>query len=61
MLSAPSYVMWLLSTVLAALVIALKYFSINIPVLTDIVAGKTFEVLLVAFALLWIATVIRRL
>ncbi len=58
-LSRPTFAVWLLSTILAALVIALKYFGVSVPVLTDIVAGNHFEVLLVAFVLLWAGTVFK--
>lgn len=58
-LSRPTFAIWLLSTVLVALVVALKYFAIAIPVVTPIVSGHLFEVLLVSFVLLWAGTVFR--
>ena len=61
MLTRPSYVMWMLSTTIAAVVLLMTYASIKIPVLTDIAAGKSFEFMLLAFILLWLGTVFRRL
>jgi predicted neutral ceramidase superfamily lipid hydrolase len=58
-LSRPTFAIWLLSTVLVALVVALKYFAVSIPVVTPIVSGHLFEVLLVSFVLLWAGTVFR--
>ncbi|MFV0366925.1 MAG: hypothetical protein ACK5KM_00550 [Hyphomicrobiaceae bacterium] len=60
-LSRPTFVIWLLSTILVALVIALKYFAISIPVLSPIINGNLFEVLLVSFILLWAGTVFKGL
>jgi len=58
-LSRPTYAIWVLSTILVGLVVALKYFSVSIPVVSPIVSGNLFEVLLVAFALLWAGTVFK--
>ena len=57
MLSRPTFVIWLLSTVLAAVVVLMVYAGITVPVLSPIVAGHTFEVLLVAYVILWLGTV----
>ncbi|MFT5511051.1 MAG: hypothetical protein ACI89J_004151 [Hyphomicrobiaceae bacterium] len=61
MLSRPSYVVWIISTVIAAVIILMKYAGIQIPMLSDIVSGKSFEFLLLAFILLWLGTIIRRM
>ena len=61
MISRPSFVVWIISTVIAAVIILMKYASIQIPVLSDIVSGKSFEFMLLAFILLWLGTVLRRL
>ena len=61
MLSRPSYVVWIISTVIAAVIILMKYASIQIPMLSDIVSGKSFEFLLLAFILLWLGTIFRRM
>ncbi|MGD9667738.1 MAG: hypothetical protein AB7U75_01640 [Hyphomicrobiaceae bacterium] len=58
-LSPPTFAVWLLSTLLVALVVALKYFAISIPVLSPIISGHLFEVLLVSFGLLWAGTVFK--
>lgn len=60
-LSAPSFVIFILSLILAALVILSRYFGVDVPVLTDIVSGKHFEVLLVAYVLLFLGVIIRRM
>lgn len=57
MLSRPTFALWFVSTVLAAVVVLLVYAGVTIPVLSDIVAGRTFEVLLVAYVILWLGTV----
>ncbi|MBO6549088.1 MAG: hypothetical protein JJ964_05655 [Rhizobiales bacterium] len=59
--SAPSFVTFIISFILAALVIASKYFGVQIPVLTDIVRGNYFEVLLVAYVLLLLGVIFRRM
>mgnify|MGYP001823814754 FL=1 len=58
-LSRPTFFIWALSTILAVLVVALKYFSVEVPVLIPIVSGHLFEALLVSFVLLWAGTVFR--
>jgi hypothetical protein len=57
MLSRPTFAIWLISTILAAVVILMTYGGITVPVLSDVVAGKTFEVLLLSYILLWLGTV----
>ena len=57
MLSRPTFALWFVSTVLAAVVVLLVYAGVTIPVLSDIVAVRTFEVLLVAYVILWLGTV----
>jgi hypothetical protein len=52
-LSTPSFGIYLTSTVLVALIILARYFSIDVPILTPIVAGHPFEVTLVAWAILF--------
>lgn len=58
-MSAPTFAIWLLSTILAAIVILMTYAGVTIPVASDIVAGRTFETLLLAYVLLWFGTVFR--
>jgi hypothetical protein len=58
MLSRPTFAIWLISTILALVVILMTYAGIVIPVLSPIVAGNTFEVLLLAYILLWLGTVL---
>jgi len=58
-LSAPSRLIFLLSVILVALVILSKYFGVEIPVLTTIVARSPFEILLVAWALLFLGVTFR--
>ena len=57
MLSRPTFVIWFLSTVLAAVVVLMTYAGVVVPVLSPIVAGHTFEVLLIAYVILWLGTV----
>lgn len=60
-LSAPSYGLFLVSFILALLVILIKYFGITVPVVGDIVRKSMFEVMLVSYVLLFIGVVFRRL
>ncbi|MFQ5626386.1 MAG: hypothetical protein ACE5FM_07010 [Methyloligellaceae bacterium] len=60
-LTPPSFPIFLISLIMVILVIAAKYFGVAIPVLTPIVQRSMFEVLLVAYALLFIGVVFRRL
>ena len=53
----PTFALWFVSTLLAAVVILMTYAGITVPVLSDIVAGRTFEVLLLAYIILWLSTV----
>lgn len=55
-LSGPTFVIWALSTTLAVLVVALRYFSAETPVQTLLVSERLFEALFVSFALLWAGT-----
>jgi hypothetical protein len=57
MLSRPTFVVWFLSTILAGVVVLMTYAGVTVPVLSPIVAGHTFEVLLVAYVILWLGTV----
>ncbi len=57
MLSRPTFALWFVSTVLAAVVVLMVYAGITVPVLSPIVAGHTFEVLLLAYVILWLGTV----
>lgn len=52
-LSTPSFGIYLASTVLVALIVMARYFSIDVPILTPIVAGHPFEVTLVAWTILF--------
>jgi len=54
-LSTPSFGMFAASTILVALIILSRYFAIDIPILTPIVADRPFEVTLVAWGLLFAA------
>jgi hypothetical protein len=58
MLSRPTFVIWFISTLLAVVVVLMTYAGVTIPVISPIVAGNTFEVLLVAYVLLWLGTVV---
>ncbi|NJM34074.1 MAG: hypothetical protein HC850_04420 [Rhodomicrobium sp.] len=58
MLSRPTFVIWLISTLLAAVVILMTYAGVAIPVISPIVAGHGFETLLIAYILLWLGTVV---
>ncbi len=60
-LTAPTFPIFLISLIMVILVIASKYFGVSIPVLTPIVNKSMFEVLLVAYALLFVGVVFRRL
>ena len=58
-MSRPTFAIWLISTILAAVVILMTYFGVTIPIISPIVAGHGFETLLIAYALLWIGVVFR--
>jgi hypothetical protein len=52
-LSAPSFGMFAISTLLVLLIILAKYFNIDVPILTPIVEGHPFEITLIAWAMLF--------
>jgi len=56
-MSRPTFAIWLISTVLAVVVVLMVYAGVFVPVLSPIVSGNTFEVLLLAYILLWVGTV----
>jgi hypothetical protein len=58
MLSRPTFAIWLISTIIAAVVILMNYAGIAVPVLSPIIAGHSFEALLIAYVLLWLGTVV---
>jgi len=60
-LRTPSYATFLISFILAALVILSKYFGISVPILTDIVRGNYLEIMLVAYILLFLGVVTEKL
>jgi hypothetical protein len=55
--SRPSFGIWLISTLIAAVVILMNYAGVAVPVISPIIAGHSFEALLIAYLLLWIGTV----
>lgn len=61
MLSAPTFPIWLLSTVLIVLAIAAKYFGVAalVPTAGPYVSQHLFETILVGYALLWVGTVFK--
>jgi hypothetical protein len=52
-LSAPSFGMFAISTLLVVLIILARYFNIDVPILTPIVIGHPFEITLIAWAMLF--------
>jgi hypothetical protein len=58
MLSRPTFLIWLISTVLAVIVILMTYGGVVVPGVSPAIAGHTFEVLLLAYVLLWLGTVV---
>ena len=60
-LSAPKYAVWLISTILMVLVIAIKFFGVGglIPVVGPMIASNLFYVTLLAYFLLWAGTVLK--
>lgn len=58
-LSAPSYLIFILSVVLVVLVVLSRYFGVEIPVLTPIVQRSPFEIMLVAWGLLFLGVAFR--
>ncbi len=53
-LSSPSFGIFLVSVILVALVVMSRHFGIEIPILTKIVRPHPYEVMLVAWALMFI-------
>jgi hypothetical protein len=53
-LSAPSVGIFLLSTVIIGLLIAARYFGVDLPILTAVARSRPFEVTLVAWFLLFL-------
>jgi uncharacterized membrane protein len=58
-LRSPTYIVFVLSVILVALVVLWKYFGVEIPVVTPIVQRSPFEILLVAWALLFLGVTTR--
>ncbi len=54
-LSAPSFGMFAISTILVVLIILSRYFAIHVPILTPIAEGHPFEVTLLAWGVLFAA------
>lgn len=54
-LSAPSFGMFAISTLLVVLIVLARYFNVDVPILTPIVIGHPFEITLVAWAMLFSA------
>lgn len=52
-LSAPSFGMFAISTLLVVAIILARYFAVDVPILTPIVIGHPFEITLVAWAMLF--------
>lgn len=60
-LSAPAIATWFISSVLVLIAIASKYLGLSIPGIGALIDGNLFEVLLVAYALLWSGNLFRGL
>ena len=56
--SRPTFIIWLISTIIAAVVILMNYAGVNVPVLSELIVGRSFEALLIAYILLWLGTVV---
>ena len=52
-LSAPSFGMFAISTLLVIVIILARYFTIDVPILAEIVIGHPTEFTLVAWAMLF--------
>jgi hypothetical protein len=52
-LSAPSFGMFAISTLLVVLIILARYFNVDVPILTPIVIGHPFEITFIAWAMLF--------
>ncbi len=61
MVNRPSNLTWLIATVLTGLVIGVVYFggAKFIPLAGPLIAKHSFEVLLGAFGLLWLGTIVK--
>ena len=59
MLSRPTFIVWIISTLIVAVVMLMKYAGVTIPVLSDIASGKSFEFVLLAYILLWLGTLVK--
>jgi hypothetical protein len=55
--SRPSFAIWLISSIIAAVVILMRYMGVGVPVLSPLIAGHSFEALLIAYILLWAGTI----
>ena len=58
-LSAPKFVTWVVSTFLVVATIAIKYLGMAIPQVGDLFSGNLFEVLLLAYGILWAGNLFR--
>lgn len=56
--SRPTFIIWLISTIIAAVVILMRYGGVSVPVVSDLIGGRGFEALLIAYVLLWLGTVV---
>ena len=59
MTSRPTFIVWLISTIIAITIVLMSYAGITIPVVSAIIAGRHFEFLLGAYILLWLGTIVR--
>ncbi|MGH1351063.1 MAG: hypothetical protein ACRBBN_09685 [Methyloligellaceae bacterium] len=59
-LNTPTLPVFLLSVILVAAVIAIRYFSLNFPLASTIVSFGLFEILLLAYGLLFLGNIMRR-
>lgn len=53
-LGKPSFGIYLISVILVVVVLLSQYTTLNIPLMTSIVRGKSYEVVLLAWILLFI-------
>lgn len=53
-LSSPSLGIYLVSLILVLVVLVTRYTNLDIPLLSTIVANKWYEVMLLAWIILWI-------
>lgn len=58
-LTAPTRLIFILSVFLVVLVVLSRYFGVDIPVLTTIVDRSPFEIVLLAWALLFLGVTFR--